>query len=361
MLEILASAASEAAPAAPKGITMAAEDWVILGAYILASLFFAVMAIRRGVRRREEAPALPMSAEDAALDVPDREVPPTAELSSSLPPAAPPPLPPGVADGTYIAPPPESVALPEDSQGIFRYFRVKTAIYRKIDLLFIGLVVLIFAGLTTGGAGGQEVPVSEKFKPEVLVVSIFFQVMLMGMACAFVVTRIHQAEWLGLRWRRWWLSIPIALCSVFCMWCFMGFLAVSGWNSFLEELFHIESMQESVKLLKEAKDPMVIVLMSVAAVVVAPVAEEVVFRGYLYPAAKHFCGPVPAIIFSSLVFSAAHANVVALLPLFILATLLCLAYEFTGSIWANISIHFLFNAATVTLQLLVRYGIIPNS
>ena len=49
---------------------------------------------------------------------------------------------------------------------------------------------------------------------------------------------------------------------------------------------------------------------------------------------------------------------VALLPLFVLAVILCLLYEFTGSIWACISVHFLFNAATVTIQLLTRSGII---
>ena len=92
--------------------------------------------------------------------------------------------------------------------------------------------------------------------------------------------------------------------------------------------------------------------------IVAPIAEEVVFRGYLYPAAKHFCGPVGGILFSSLVFAAAHGNVVALLPLFVLAVLLCLIFEFTGSIWANISVHFLFNGATVALQLLARSGLV---
>jgi membrane protease YdiL (CAAX protease family) len=117
-------------------------------------------------------------------------------------------------------------------------------------------------------------------------------------------------------------------------------------------------MQEAVKVFQEVKDPVVIVLMAVTAAVVAPLAEETVFRGYLYPAAKRFCGPAGGMIFSSLVFAAAHGHVVALLPLFVLAMILCLLYEFTGSILACMSVHFLFNAATVTIQLLVRYGII---
>ena len=180
----------------------------------------------------------------------------------------------------------------------------------------------------------------------------------MGMVVAFVLWRVKLAEWLGLRWKMWPLAFAIAPLTVFFMWCLMGTLHISGWNGWLERSLGIDSMQEAVKLLQEAKDPLVIILMAIAAVIVAPLAEEVIFRGYLYPAAKRFCGTAGAILFSSLVFAAAHGNVVALLPLFALAVILCLLYEFTGSIWACISVHFLFNAATVSIQLLARSGIV---
>lgn len=330
---------------------------MILGTFAAAALFFAVVATIRSLRKKEVPGAPPLGAEDAALYAP----------ASTNPPPLPPAAMAGENAGNLYAPPqttPPPIPFVPEGEGIFRYFRVSTAIYRKIDLIFIGLIFLIFAGLTlgsaAGGGGETEIPLEQKFKPEALIVSIFFQFLLMGMACAFVARRISQSEWLGLHWRQWWMSFAIAPVSVFCMWCLMGFLAISGWNGWLEKVFDIESLQESVKLLKEAKDPVVLALMAVAAVLVAPVAEEIVFRGYLYPAAKRFCGPVGGIIFSSLVFAAAHGNVVALLPLFILAVLLCLIYEFTGSIWANISVHFLFNAATVAVQLMVRYGIIPT-
>lgn len=344
----------------------AAQDLVILGTFMAAALFFAVVATIRALRKKESPSPPQLSVEDAALYAPQA---PSESAPPPLPPAVAAARPSGDAENPFAPPLAAPDPLPEpppfvpEGEGIFRYFRVSTAIYRKIDLIFIGLIFLIFAGLTSGsasGGGDTEIPLDQKFKPEALIVSIFFQVLLMGIAYAFVARRIRQSEWLGLRWRQWWMVFAIAPVTVFCMWCLMGFLALSGWNGWLEKVFNIESLQESVKLLKEAKDPVVIVLMAVAAVLVAPVAEEIVFRGYLYPAAKRFCGPVGGIIFSSLVFSAAHGNVVALLPLFILAVLLCLIYEFTGSIWANISVHFLFNAATVAVQLLVRYGIVPT-
>lgn len=281
--------------------------------------------------------------------------PPPAEIRPGSP-TLPPPLPVAPAAGSdspYAAP---AAPAPEPAAPSGR-FRVPVRYYRLVDLPLIGLVFLIYFGLTAM-PGGEEIPLEKKFRPDVLVISIFFQLLLMGMVAAFVLWRVRLSEWLGLRWKMWPLALAIAPLTVFFMWCLMGALHLSGWNGWLERSLGIESMQEAVKLLQEAKDPLVVILMAVAAVIVAPLAEEVVFRGYLYPAAKRFCGPVGAILFSSLVFAAAHGNVVALLPLFTLAVILCVLYELTGSIWACISVHFLFNAATVSIQLLARSGIV---
>jgi membrane protease YdiL (CAAX protease family) len=323
---------------------------VIMGTFLAAALLFVVFGLIRK--------ALGL---DRIVPLPQDEHPPAVEVAGESP-APPPPLPlaPTSWGGESRYAPPASPALPlpvpEPAAPLGR-FRVPVSYYRLIDLPLIGLVFLVYFALTAM-PGGEEIPLEKKFGPEVLVASIIFQLLLMGMVAAFVLWRVKLTEWLGLRWKMWPLAFAIAPLTVFFMWCLMGALHVAGWNGWLERSLGIESMQEAVKLLQEAKDPLVIALMAIAAVIVAPIAEEVIFRGYLYPAAKRFCGPVGAILFSSLVFAAAHGNVVALLPLFALAVILCLLYEFTGSIWACISVHFLFNAATVSIQLLARSGIV---
>ena len=336
MVFALATAVSEITPV-PAGESLETRVilWTFLAAGALFILFWVVRSAMGKVRSPQGTTSLSTGAIPSAA---------SAEGSPYLTPQAlPPPLP------------------SSQPAGITRHFKVPTSHYRLLDLPLIGLIFLIYCGLTAGGGGGDPVPVEEKFTPEVLTASIFFHLLLMGMVCAFVIRRITQSEWLGLRWKQWWLVFAIAPVTVFFIWFVLLVTHLSGWNGWLEDTLGIESMQESVKLLREAKDPLVIVLMGVAAVVVAPFAEEVVFRGYLYPAAKRFCGPLGAMLFSSLVFAAAHGNAVALVPLFILAMLLCLIYELTGSIWASISVHFLFNAATVALQLMARYGIIEIS
>jgi membrane protease YdiL (CAAX protease family) len=266
----------------------------------------------------------------------------------------PPPLPPG-GYSPYEAPlaPPPLADAASDGPG---WLRVRTDFYRWLDLPLIGLVFLLYFVLTALSGDAGEVPLEKKFTAQALVGSIVFQLMLMGMVVGFMSWRAKPVEWLGLRWKSWPLAFAIAPLTVFFMWCLMGALHLSGWNGWLERSLGIDAMQEAVKLLQESRDVLVVGLMAVAAVLVAPVAEEVVFRGYVYPATKRFCGPVGGVLFSSLVFAAAHGNVVALAPLFVLAVLLCLIYEFTGSLWSCIAVHFLFNGATVALQLLARSG-----
>ncbi len=106
---------------------------------------------------------------------------------------------------------------------------------------------------------------------------------------------------------------------------------------------------------------MLIGMMVLAAAFFAPICEEVVFRGYFYPVLKRFGGMWVGALASSLVFSAAHGSMAAMLPLFLFGLLLVLLYEKTGSIWVPISVHFLFNGATVVIQLGLRYyGIDPT-
>lgn len=83
------------------------------------------------------------------------------------------------------------------------------------------------------------------------------------------------------------------------------------------------------------------------AIVVAPVAEEFLFRGFIYGACKRFCGVLPALMFTSALFGAVHTNKAALLPLFMLAIVLNVAYERTGSLLVPIVMHMGFNSIMI--------------
>ena len=233
--------------------------------------------------------------------------------------------------------------------------------YSRMDLWAIGLIFLLFGWFTWSNLQVHDVNPT-KVRPAGLVVSMLMQITLALIVVLWVASRHPVSDWLGLRWSKWksllWLT-PLTLLGV---WAFMITLGLALQHSGILEWLRgmgVETAQDSVKLLQQAQDPMVIAMMSVAAMLVAPICEELVFRGYFYPAMKHHCGMWCAALVSALVFSAAHASLMALLPLFLLGLVFVWLYEKTGSIWAPIALHFGFNSATVVLQLLARWYHLP--
>jgi len=85
----------------------------------------------------------------------------------------------------------------------------------------------------------------------------------------------------------------------------------------------------------------------VAAVFIAPITEEILFRGYFYPVLKRFIGPMPAAIATSVLFGTIHNNALGMPGLTLLALGLTLAYEWSGSLLVSIFMHAWFNATTL--------------
>jgi uncharacterized protein len=85
----------------------------------------------------------------------------------------------------------------------------------------------------------------------------------------------------------------------------------------------------------------------VAIVIIAPVCEEFLFRGFYYGVGKRFLGPAPAGLLTASLFAASHLNLGSLASLFVLAVCLTLAYERTGSILVPVCMHALFNFANL--------------
>ncbi len=92
-------------------------------------------------------------------------------------------------------------------------------------------------------------------------------------------------------------------------------------------------------------------LLILTAVVIAPISEELIFRGYVFGVLRRYAGRWWALVISASVFAAIHAHIPSLAGLFVLAVALTLVYEGAGSLWAPILMHALFNSITVILTL----------
>ena len=107
--------------------------------------------------------------------------------------------------------------------------------------------------------------------------------------------------------------------------------------------------QTAVEVLRLASRGPGLVAFGLVTVVLVPLAEELVFRGILYPAIKCYGFPRLALWGTAALFAAIHFNLAIFLPLLLLALVLTWLYEKTDNLFAPIVAHSLFNAANLGL------------
>ena len=103
-------------------------------------------------------------------------------------------------------------------------------------------------------------------------------------------------------------------------------------------------------------DPWVVVI---AIVILAPIAEEVFFRGVVFNAWLREGGRRWAYVGSAALFAAIHLSLLSFLPIFLLGLALAWVYERSGrNLLAPIAMHATVNGISVAMALLVRFDII---
>ncbi len=139
--------------------------------------------------------------------------------------------------------------------------------------------------------------------------------------------------------------------------------AAYGVNILLTLLIGIEDPVEQQLLQDALAGGMTLLLAGFIAVVLAPIVEEVVFRGILFRALGDRIGVWLAAIVSSAIFAVIHIEVVLSQPvalggLFAVGMVLALAYQWTGNLLVPVVGHAVFNAASIGLALAIdRLGL----
>lgn len=86
-----------------------------------------------------------------------------------------------------------------------------------------------------------------------------------------------------------------------------------------------------------------VIMAFIALVIVAPVAEEVLFRGYLLGKLRKYVPVWVAILITSALFAAVHFQWNVAIDTFALSIVLCLLRITTGSLWPAIMLHMIKN------------------
>ncbi len=230
---------------------------------------------------------------------------------------------------------------------------VGTSVIQPLDLVVTGGYVLMFV------VGWKNLPeaavkASEKdLSLSAVVVGQLGMVVLAGVVPAVIFWRMEVREFFGLRWAGWRKVFWIAPLFVFAMMAVVSLQLGLGWKDWVEGRFGARP-QDTVTLLRESTDFVLVLGLAFSAVVIAPLTEELIFRGYLYPVVKRFSDRWFAAIFTGVFFGVIHFNVFSLPTLAVMGVVLVVLYEMTGSLWVPIACHAAFNATTVGANLAPR-------
>ncbi len=117
----------------------------------------------------------------------------------------------------------------------------------------------------------------------------------------------------------------------------------------LEKHFHISlNNQEIVQQIVKSQ-AWVKIGLTLTTILLVPLCEELLFRGVLFPYLTRKIGLTASIIAVSAIFAIAHLHLPSALAIFLLSTVLCLAYWRTGTLWVSIAIHALFNSTSLLM------------
>jgi membrane protease YdiL (CAAX protease family) len=166
---------------------------------------------------------------------------------------------------------------------------------------------------------------------------------------------------LGLRRKTIPRDLGFAFLTLLAVWPLV--LAAMGLTILITRMWYGQQYQipqhEALKLLSESGAIPLRVLLTIMAVAVAPVVEEMLFRGLFQTTIRSYVQrPWPAIVITSLLFASIHEDVSHWPSLFVLALGLGYVYEKSGSLLRSIFMHALFNGINIALVLTQPPGLI---
>ncbi len=229
--------------------------------------------------------------------------------------------------------------------GSHRVVLACTALAAVAGNLLAGLYFFLTPRLVSGATGVRELSTGQTLSPEgIAVAAISLDVALL----AAVYLRIVRPG--AVSWQTMGLSLH-GLPGRLLIGLLYGVLlfAVSSSLELLLEQLGVHQTQASVFQSVTRASPRQFGLVLLAGAVVAPIVEEIYFRGYVFRAYLNQKGIWQAFLFSAGLFALVHLDLPALIPIFAVGLLLSFLYHRTGSILPGIVAHAVNNAAAFVL------------
>lgn len=209
----------------------------------------------------------------------------------------------------------------------------------KAILLFLAiLLAAACAALLLRVIGAREELTTSPYAPGVTLIGL--EAALIVPVWAFAI-RKYRASWNTLGFRSFDAARAIAQIGFYL---FASFLANGVWAAFLSR-FGLRAQPNILPFFGGGITGLALAWF--AAGVVAPLVEEIFFRGFVFAALNRYFGTWRAVLGSAAIFAVAHFTPTAVAPLFVLGLFLAALYAQTGSIWPSVLMHGMVNTLAV--------------
>lgn len=210
---------------------------------------------------------------------------------------------------------------------------------------WLGVVLLVFLSI------GVIFVASTSLAPEItqsIGIALAEAVYILPVVLIFAVRGI---SWKSLGFGKFSLSTLGLGCGLL-----LGGYLITLLHNYILHILGIDTQGDQIyKAFSQIRSPF---WLMVTGAVIAPLVEEIFFRGFLFQGFRQKYGWVRAILLSSLVFAAAHLELVAFIPTFLLGCVLAYIYHRSNSLWPGIIFHAAFNSfSLIAVYLMTQF---PN-
>ena len=212
-----------------------------------------------------------------------------------------------------------------------------------VPLVAVPLTAVLTAGLASPRREAVSVVISYS------VMALPSLLILLRQLKALPATQLPPGGWMQWRPRPWSSAIRSAVAGWFMV---TPVVMLTGW--LLVRLVGDPSGSNPLlELVLASRDPLALALLAFTAVILAPLFEEIVFRGALLPVLARRLGSSWGVLLSALFFAMAHISLGELAPLTVLGIGLAMVRLSSGRLLPSVLMHGLWNAVTFLNLLLL--------
>jgi membrane protease YdiL (CAAX protease family) len=160
---------------------------------------------------------------------------------------------------------------------------------------------------------------------------------------------ILPAWWLTIRkYRLSWDSLGLRNFDLTSLAIGCGLMIFTVFFNFFFNLYLVfKNIQPTIEindLFNNGASPWLIFLTGIG---IAPLVEEIFFRGFIYTGMREKYGWIAAALISSALFAGVHLQPISMPPIFLMGLIFAYLYERTRSIWPAVIMHFATNALSL--------------